>query len=368
MSGEERGFRICVLPGDGIGPEIMAVALRVLEAVGDRHGLSFEFVEALIGGAAIDACGTPLPDATIRLAREADAVLLASVGGPKWDSTEAGAPRPEDGLLGIRKELGLYANLRPVRAHDALIDASPLKPERVRGCDVLIMRELTGGLYFGDHVTETDSSGIAHAHDVMQYDECEIRRIARQGFEAAAHRRGKLASVDKANVLDTSRLWRRVVHELASDYPAVELTDMLVDNCAMQLVVNPAQFDVILTENTFGDILSDEASVLAGSLGMLASASLGEATSLFEPCHGSAPDIAGKNCANPLGQVLSAAMMLEYGLGQKEAAADVTRAVNRVLDQGWRTADIAQEATPATCVLGTREMGDRIVACIEEEA
>lgn len=370
----KRRFDICVLPGDGIGPEIMDAALLVLYAVGQKHGVEFECREALIGGAAIDACGDPLPPETLELARQSDAVLLAAVGGPKWDATDPTAPRPEDGLLAIRKELGLYVNLRPVRLYDALIEASPLKPAAVQGTDILIVRELTGGLYFGDHVTEENvmnaggpgKPGI-HAHDVMTYDEYEIERIARIGFDSAMKRGKSVISVDKANVLDASRLWRKIVHEVAAEYPEVELSDMLVDNCAMQLVMNPGQFDVILTENTFGDILSDEASVLTGSLGLLASASLGDGTSLFEPCHGSAPDIAGKNIANPMGQILSAAMMLSYGLDLADAADDILRAVDKVLEQGWRTADIASAATVQDRILGTDSMAERIVACIKEE-
>ncbi len=374
MTVSKQRYEICVLPGDGIGPEIMRVALEVLHTAGHKHDIEFNCIEAPIGGCAIDACGNALPPETIELARRADAVLLGAVGGPRWDSVDPTAPRPEDGLLGIRKELGLYANLRPVHVYDALLDASPLKPATVRGCDILIVRELTGGLYFGEHVTVENVAGAgangsagAHAHDVMRYDEHEIERIAHRAFAAAGKRRGRVTSVDKANVLDTGRLWRRIVHRVAAEYPHVDLTDMLVDNCAMQLVMNPGQFDVILTENTFGDILSDEASVLAGSLGLLASASLGDESSLFEPCHGSAPDIAGKNIANPFGQVLSVAMMLTYGLGLDDAAADVTRAVDRVLEQGWRTVDVAGAETDAVRVLGTREMGERIVACIEEE-
>lgn len=370
----KRNYEICVLPGDGIGPEIMDAALSVLYAVGQKYDIEFDCHEALIGGAAIDACGNPLPLETLELARSCDAVLLAAVGGPKWDDTDPAAPRPEDGLLGIRKELGLFANLRPVRLYSALIEASPLKPEAIEGTDILIVRELTGGLYFGDHVTEDAAMGAGgpgkpgiHAHDVMSYDEFEIERIARIGFESAMKRNKKLVSVDKANVLDASRLWRRVVHEVARDYPEVELADMLVDNCAMQLVMNPGQFDVLLTENTFGDILSDEASVLTGSLGLLASASLGEEAALFEPCHGSAPDIAGKKIANPIGQILSAAMMLSYGLNLDDAAEDVCSAVERVLEQGWRTADIADESTVQDRILGTDSMAERIVACIKED-
>lgn len=366
-------YRICTLPGDGIGPEIIVEAIKVLQAIGMRYDVSFDFVEAPIGGVAIDACGDPLPSETLALACESDAVLLAAVGGPKWDTVDAGTPRPEDGLLGIRKELGLFANLRPVSVYASLVEASPLKPEKARGVDVLIVRELTGGLYFGDHVTAENVPGAGgpglpglHAHDVMRYDEYEIERIARCAFDAAMRRRKKVVSVDKANVLDTGMLWRKVVRRVAEDYPEVEVSDMLVDNCAMQIVCDPIQFDVILTENTFGDILSDEASVLAGSLGLLASASLGERTSLFEPCHGSAPDIAGENVANPIAQIQSAAMMLSYGLGMDDAAAAVDHAVRQVLEQGWRTADIASDETLPTHILGTCEMGDRIVACIEE--
>lgn len=370
---EQRSFDICVLPGDGIGPEIMTVALEVLGTIGRRYGVVFDFKEGLIGGAAIDACGDPLPAQTLELARACDAVLLASVGGPKWDSSDPDAPRPEDGLLGIRKALGLFANLRPITVYKPLIGASPLKPEAIRGVDILIVRELTGGLYFGEHVTMQDAPGAGgegktgtHAHDVMTYDEYEIERIARLAFDAAMKRRKKVTSVDKANVLDTGRLWRKVVHRVAQDYPEVKVADMLVDNCAMQLVTDPGQFDVILTENTFGDILSDEASVLSGSLGLLESASLGSGASLFEPCHGSAPDIAGKNIANPIAQVLSAAMMLSYGLGMDDAARDIVRAVESVLASGLRTADIADEKTPSADILGTSQMGDAIISRIEE--
>lgn len=360
-------YQVCVTAGDGIGPEIVAEAIKVLHAVEKKYDVEFDFKEALIGGAAIDATGEPLPAETLQLARESDAVLLGAVGGPKWDTTTPGAPRPEGGLLAIRKELGLYANLRPVVIYDSITANSPLKTEKVKGVDLLIMRELTGGLYFGDHVTQEGIEGAGgdgkpgeHAYDIMQYDEYEIERIIRRGFEAAMKRRKKVTSVDKANVLDTSRLWRKVAHKVAAEYPEVEFQDMLVDNTAMQIINHPDQFDVIVVENTFGDILSDEASMLAGSLGLLASASLGDSTSLYEPSHGSAPKHAGKNDVNPISQIQSAAMMLKYSFNMDEAAADIDRAVREALADGWCTYDIAQPDTPADHILGTREMGTKI--------
>jgi 3-isopropylmalate dehydrogenase len=366
-----RECKICVLPGDGIGPEIVAEAVKVLRAVERTYDVTFAFKEALIGGIAIDSCGCPLPQATVELARESDAVLLGAVGGPKWDTIDPDRARPEDGLLGIRKELGLYANMRPVVVYDSIAENSPLKVDRVQGADILIMRELTGGLYFGEHVTQekvmgAGGDGIAgmHAYDVLQYDEYEIERIVRRAFDAAMKRRKKVTSVDKANVLDSSRLWRRVAHRVAAEYSEVEFSDMLVDNCAMQIINHPRQFDVIVTENTFGDILSDEASMLAGSLGLLASASFGDSTSLYEPSHGSAPKHAGKNDVNPIGQIQSAAMMLRYSFGMDDAASDIDRAVRKVLEQGWCTYDIARDSTEASYVLGTREMGDKIVAFV----
>ena len=365
--------RICVLPGDGIGPEVVAAALDVLQAVQMRFNERIEFCEAPIGGMAIDEYGTALPDETLDLARSCDAVMLGAVGGPKWDTVQPGCPRPEDGLLGIRKELGLFANLRPVHVYAPLASHSPLKMSKVENADILIVRELTGGLYFGDHVTRTEIEGAGvggssgtRAYDVMIYDEYEIERIGRKAFEAARMRKGKLTSVDKANVLDTGQLWRRVIHEIAADFPDVELADMLVDNCAMQLIRDPSQFDVIVTENTFGDILTDEASVLAGSLGLLASASLGNENALYEPCHGSAPDIAGKNIANPIGQIQSAAMMLEYSLCMPSAARAIEDAVNGVLEEGWRTFDIASDEISVSRVLGTHEMGEKIAQRIKE--
>ena len=363
-------YNICVLPGDGIGPEIIAEGKKVLFAVGEKYGVTFNCEDHLLGGIAIDQTGTAYPDETRKAAHEADAVLLAAVGGPKWDNTDPSAPRPEQGLLGIRKDLGLYTNLRPVRTYQALADASTLKPEVIDGVDLIIVRELTGGLYFGarDRFYDEEGSGVAgapgqHAFDTLEYREYEIDRIARQAFEAARKRRGRVHSVDKANVLETSRMWREIVHRIHDeDYPDVELIDMLVDNTAMQLVANPRQFDVMVTENTFGDILSDEASMLTGSLGMLASASLGDGTALYEPSHGSAPDIAGKGIANPIAQILSVEMMLRYSFDMADAADDVANAVTAVLDEGWRTGDLKQADTKAEQVVGTQRMGDLIVS------
>jgi len=327
---------IVTLPGDGIGPEIMAPTLELLRAVGE-----FEFEEHLFGGACIDAHGVALTDEVLEACRRADAVLLAAVGGPRWDTTDPGRPRPEQGLLGLRKGLGLYANLRPVKPLPALYDASPLRRERIEGTDLLVVRELTGGIYFGEK-TRTETS----ASDLCSYTTAEIERIARTAFEAA---RTKVSSVDKANVLETSRLWREVVGALHSrEYPHVALEHVLVDNAAMQLVSSPRHFDVILTENMFGDILSDEAAMLTGSIGMLPSASLGGyGPGLFEPVHGSAPDIAGTGAANPLAMFLSAAMLLRHGLGLASESAAVESAVQRALDTGLRTADLGGEAGTA---------------------
>jgi 3-isopropylmalate dehydrogenase len=361
-------FRIALLPGDGIGPEIIEEAVKVLVALGEREGVVFDLHEALLGGAAIDATGSPLPDETLALARSCDAVLLAAIGGPKWDTTDPAKPRPEQGLLGIRKELGLYANLRPVRAFPALVGASSLKPEAIDGVDMLIVRELTGGQSFGASARQAGVAGAAagggagrRAYDTMEYREFEIERIARVAFEAARGRRKKVHSVDKANVLESSRLWREVVHEVARDYPDVELVDQLVDNTAMQLVRWPAQFDVMVTENMFGDILSDEASMLTGSLGMLASASLGDGTALYEPSHGSAPDIAGLGVANPLAMLLSVELMLRHSFGMDTAADAVAGAIEKVLDDGFRTRDIADDETGPELIVGTAEMGDLVV-------
>jgi 3-isopropylmalate dehydrogenase len=361
----ERTFRICLLPGDGIGPEIAAEAVKVLGAVGERSHVTFTFDEALLGGAAIDATGSALPVETLDAAEKADAVLLAAIGGPKWDTTDPDKPRPEQGLLGIRKALGLYANLRPVRIFPSLMDASSLKPECLEGVDMLIVRELTGGLYFGARARQLDVPDAGgegrpgmRAYDTMDYREYEIERIARVAFDAALTRRKRVHSVDKANVLETSRLWREVVHRVAADYPEVELIDQLVDNSAMQLVREPAQFDVMVTENLFGDILSDEASMLTGSLGMLASASIGDGTALYEPSHGSAPDIAGRGIANPLAMLLSVELMLRHSFGLDTAADWLARAIERVLDDGYRTRDIAGHGA---IVVGTAEMGDLVI-------
>lgn len=364
----KKTYKICCLPGDGIGPEIIAEGKKVLAAVGKRYGVDFQCEDALIGGAAIDACGDPLPEETLAAARASDAVLLASVGGPKWDSTDPAAPRPEQGLLRIRKELGLYTNLRPVQIFAALADASTLRPEVIDGVDMMIVRELTGGLYFGkrERFYEEPGAGTAgapgqRAYDTLEYREYEIERIARQAFEAARKRRCKVSSVDKANVLETSRMWREIVRRIgAAEYPDVELEDVLVDNAAMQLISRPADFDVVVTENMFGDILSDEAAQITGSLGMLASASLGDGVALYEPSHGSAPDIAGQGVANPLAQILSVEMMLRYSFNMGEAADAVRAAVTAVLDEGWRTRDIADASTPADRILGTAAMGDEV--------
>ena len=326
---------IALLPGDGIGPEVVASAVEVLRALDD-----FTFSEFPVGGAAIDATGSPLPDETLAGCREADAVLLGAVGGPKWDTTDPSRPRPEQGLLGLREGLGLFANLRPVKPFESLLDASPLKRERIEGTNLLVVRELTGGIYFGAKQRERDM-----ASDECRYTRAEIERIARVAFRAASAR---VSSVDKANVLETSRLWREVVRDVHSrDYPNIALEHVLVDNAAMQLISSPRHFDVLLTENMFGDILSDEAAMLTGSIGMLPSASLGEANTpgLFEPVHGSAPDIAGTHAANPLATILSVAMLLRHGLGREAEAAAVESAVNRALEEGLRTRDLGGEAT-----------------------
>ena len=354
-------MKICVLPGDGIGLEIMAEAARVLKAL----DLKVEIEEALLGGCAVDATGSPYPEATQKLAQAADAVLLGAVGGPKWDALPR-EQRPERGLLGIRKQLGLFANLRPAILYPELANASTLKPEVVAGLDILIVRELTGDIYFGQprgiETREVDGLKQRFGFNTMHYTESEIRRIGRVAFEAARKRNKKVCSVDKMNVLETTQLWRDVMIELAPEYPDVELTHMLVDNAAMQLVKAPKQFDVMVTGNMFGDILSDEASMLTGSIGMLPSASLdANNKGLYEPSHGSAPDIAGKGVANPLATILSAAMMLRYTFNQEAAAQRVEAAVKKVLAQGFRTGDIYE---PGTRRVGTREMGDAVIAAL----
>lgn len=352
-------YRIAVIPGDGIGPEIVEQACRVLDAAAAKYGFELEYTKLLMGGASIDANGVPLTDETIAQAKASDAVLMGSIGGDaKTSPWYQLAPhlRPEAGLLGLRKALNLFANLRPAYLYDELRAACPLRDEIIGdGFDMVIVRELTGGLYFGARSTEVQD-GLRTATDTLVYNENEIRRIAIKGFEIARKRRRQLCSVDKANVLDSSRLWRSVVDEVAKEYPDVTLTHMLVDNCAMQLVKDPAQFDVILTENMFGDILSDEASMVTGSIGMLSSASLNETKfGLYEPSHGSAPDIAGQDLANPIATVLSAAMMLRYSLDLDEAADAIERAVKQVLAEGWRTPDIA---SPGCKKVGTKKMGE----------
>jgi 3-isopropylmalate dehydrogenase len=348
-------MKVAVLPGDGIGQEIIVQALRVLE----KLGLKIEFQQAPVGGTAYDAAGDPLPPATLAIAKEADAVLFGAVGDPRYDSLPR-AKRPEQAILGLRKALGLFANFRPARVYPELAAASSLKPEVVAGLDILIVRELTGDIYFGQPKGIRAKGAEREGFDTMLYSEGEIRRIARVAFEAARKRSKKVCSVDKANVLETSQLWREVVTQESKQFSDVELTHMYVDNCAMQLVKNPKQFDVIVTGNMFGDILSDEASMLTGSIGMLPSASLDErGKGLYEPIHGTAPDIAGKGVANPLATILSAAMMLRYSLAQPAAAERVERAVKRVLGEGFRTADIY---TAGMKKVGTREMGDAVVA------
>lgn len=348
--------RIAVLSGDGIGREIMPQALGVLREVGTLFGHHFDLVEGLVGGAAIDAVGEPLPQDTLDLAKQCDAVLLGAVGGPKWEGL-AYHLRPERALLGLRERLGLFANLRPARMYSALVDASTLKPEVVEGIDILVVRELTGGIYFGQpkgiEPTPTGQRGF----NTEVYTTEEIARIAEVAFQAARKRRRLVTSVDKANVLESSELWRRVVTEVHDRYPDVELRHMYVDNCAMQLVRNPKQFDVIVTTNLFGDILSDEAAMLTGSIGMLPSASLGSSVGMYEPIHGSAPDIAGQDIANPVGMIASVAMMLTYSFDLRKEAEAIEQAIERTLAHGYRTKDIA---SPGTRVVGTREMGEAI--------
>lgn len=351
-------FNIALLKGDGIGPEIVDGAVAVLEKIADKFGHTFNFTPYLIGGCAIDATGKPLPQETVDGCLASDSVLLGAVGGPKWDD-QPGENRPEKALLGIRSALGLYTNLRPASLYPALRGASPLKDEIVGdGFDIMIVRELTGGIYFGDRGYRQGKYG-EEAYDTEAYSVTEIERIGRTAFESAMKRNKKLCSIDKANVLESSRLWRKTMHSLAEEYPEVEYSDMFVDNAAMQLVRNPRQFDVIVTSNMFGDILSDEASQITGSIGMLASASLGASTrGMYEPIHGSAPDIAGKNIANPIATILSAAMMLRYSFNLNDEAAAIENAVNKVLDEGWRTADLmgCAEGAPLSCT----EMTEKI--------
>jgi len=355
--------KIAFLGGDGIGQEVMPEARKVLEVVGRATGASFEFETALVGGAAIDATGDPLPPSTLALCEQSDAILFGAVGGPKWDDLPQ-EKRPERGLLGLRKELDLFANLRPARCFPMLVDASPLKRSVVEGTDIMVIRELTGGLYFGEpRGREEFADGGARAINTMAYTSREIERVARAAFDVAMKRKKRLASVDKANVLVVSQLWREVVTRVSKDYPQVELEHVLVDNCAMALVQKPTHFDTIVTENTFGDILSDEAAILAGSMGMLPSASLGGRVGLYEPVHGTAPDIAGQGVANPIAAILSTAMLLRYSLDKGADADRIDAAVLRVLEQGHRTRDIVGAGAK---ICGTKEMGDLISTEVEK--
>ena len=354
--------KIALLGGDGIGQEVTPEARKVLEVVGRATGTSFEFEAALIGGAAIDATGEPLPASTLRLCEQSDAILFGAVGGPKWDALPQ-EQKPERGLLGLRKELDLFANLRPAKCFPMLVDASPLKREVVEGTDIMVIRELTGGLYFGEpRGREEFADGGARAVNTMAYTSREVERVARAAFDVAMKRKKRLASVDKANVLVVSQLWREVVTRVGKDYPQVALEHVLVDNCAMALVHKPTHFDTIVTENTFGDILSDEAAILAGSMGMLPSASIGGRVGLYEPVHGTAPDIAGQGVANPIAAILSAAMLLRYSLSLGADADRIDAAVIRVLEQGHRTRDVHAAGTK---LVGTKEMGDLISAEVE---
>ena len=361
-------FRVVAIPGDGVGPEVVAAARRVVDAAGDRFGFAVAWTEILAGGIAIDTHGVAIRPADVEICRAADAVLLGAVGGPNWSDPSA-AVRPEQALFALRGGLGLFANLRPVTVHPALVPSSPLRPELLAGVDLVIVRELTGGIYFGKPSEERPSEAGRAAVDTMVYDEGEIRRVVLLAAAMAARRRAKLTSVDKANVLATSRLWRKVVDEERRRFPSVEVTHQLVDSCAMLLIRRPADFDVIVTENLFGDILSDEAAVLAGSLGMLPSASLGDRLTkhgtfgLYEPIHGSAPDIAGQDKANPIGTILSAAMMLRLSLGLDEAATAIETAVSDALDGGWRTGDLADPADPddGLVVVGTTAFATAVI-------
>ncbi|MFA5834229.1 MAG: 3-isopropylmalate dehydrogenase [Bacteroidota bacterium] len=351
---------ITVISGDGIGQEVVAGALQVLDVVATKFHHTFELQNALAGGAALDATGIPLPEETLKLSKASDAVLLGAVGGPKWDSNPQHL-KPERALLGLRKELGLYANIRPAKIYSALVDASSLKKEIVNGVDIIVVRELTGGLYFGKPSGFETRNGEEVGFNTMIYSESEVQRIAVSAFEIARKRKKKLCSVDKANVLETSQLWRRVILNVAKQYPDVELSHMYVDNCSMQLIRNPKQFDVIVTENLFGDILSDEAAMLTGSIGMLASASLGGTVAMYEPVHGSAPDIAGQNKANPIATIASVAMMLKYSFNLNTESDAIENAIENVLSKGFRTGDIYTEGTT---LLGTKEMASKIIECM----
>jgi len=365
-------YRIATIPGDGVGPEVVAAARRVVDAAGTRFGFAVEWTEIVAGGAAIDAYGVAIRPEDVEACRASDAVLLGAVGGPKWDDPSA-AVRPEQALFALRGGLGLFANLRPVKVHPALVASSPLRPELLEGVDLLIVRELTGGVYFGERQEASAEPGDRQALDTVPYSEAEIRRVVSLAIGLALTRRKRLTSVDKANVLATSRLWRAVVRELALRAPDVEVSHQLVDSCAMLLVKRPASFDVIVTENMFGDILSDEASVLAGSLGLLPSASLGERQTehgtfgLYEPIHGSAPHLAGQDRANPIGTILSAAMLAQWSLDRKDVAAAIESAVSHAIDEGWRTADLADPADldDRPVVVGTTAMATAVIDALE---
>ncbi|MDI9365632.1 MAG: 3-isopropylmalate dehydrogenase [Flavobacterium sp.] len=349
---------ILIVPGDGIGPEVTAVGKQVLDKIAAKFNHEFTYDEALIGHVAIEATGNPLPDETLVKMKASDAILFGAVGHPKYDNDPTAKVRPEQGLLKMRKELGLYANLRPIKLFDELLSASSIKPEILKGADILFFRELTGDIYFGEKGRKNNGNT---AYDVAEYSRFEVERIAHKAFEAAMTRAKKLMSVDKANVLETSRLWREVVQKVALNYPEVEVTHQFVDSCAMMLIKNPKQFDVVVTANLFGDILTDEASQIAGSMGMLASASIGDGTGVYEPIHGSAHDITGKGVANPLASILSAALLLDISFGLKEEAELVISAVDKVLKQGFRTRDIADATTPANKILGTAAMGAEVL-------
>lgn len=354
---------ILVIPGDGIGQEVTTWGKKVLEVIAEKNGHTFNFEEGIMGHLAIEATGTPLPDETLEKAKKSDAILFGAIGHAKYDNDPNAKVRPEQGLLKIRKELGLYANLRPILLFDELLEASSLKPEILKGTDILFFRELTGDVYFGEKYRSEDGS---FASDLMNYNRYEVERIAHKAFEAARQRSKKVCSVDKANVLETSRLWREVVQEIATQYPDVEVEHMFIDNAAMQLVKNPRKFDVVLTANLFGDILTDEASQIAGSMGMLASASVGDGTGFYEPIHGSAHDIAGQNKANPLASILSSALMLDISFGLIEEANSIRQAVSEALKEGWRTIDIANESTPKDKILGTDQMGQKVIEQLEK--
>ncbi len=349
---------IVLLPGDGIGPEVVAEAVRVLKAIAQKYGHTFEFSEHLMGGCSIDAYGSSLTEETLSDCQKSDAVLLGAVGGPKWDDPSA-KDRPERGLLALRKGLGVFANLRPVKVHPALIDSSPLKPEKLKGVDILVIRELTGGLYFGQPKGRSEVDGHVRAVDTLEYHDYEVQRVVELAFQLAAGRRKKVTSVDKANVLESSRLWRQIATSIGKSHPEIALDHVLVDTASMKLITGPAAFDVVVTENMFGDILTDEASVLAGSMGMLPSASLGSSgPGLYEPIHGSAPDIAGKGIANPIGTILSAAMLLRHSLKLHAEAQLVEDAVEQVITDGHRTADLGG-------TLSTKQMADEIIALLK---